>query len=230
VQDQTATLSEETHWEKAAKTRMGKYLTRLETNFILRSIDPQKTQVIMDVGAEAGRFSLLAAEANVTVVGLDIDSYSLKRLRLKNRAVALVQADARKIPLTDETLDAVFVIETLDYIPELTQALQEVNRILKPNCPAIVSFGNRSSFKAKLKGLRGKSYMHSYREVIRCLEQSGFAVKAKLGYSWIPFGRSSNSHLIPFFIGLETLFGLRRIPRLSPWVMVCATKLMEPGV
>jgi ubiquinone/menaquinone biosynthesis C-methylase UbiE len=225
--DQT-TLSEETHWEKAAKTRMGKYLTQLETEFIFREIEPSKTRVIMDVGAEAGRFSLLAAKANITVVGLDIDSYSLKRLKLKNRAVALLQADARKIPLEDEALDAVFMIETLDYIPELAVTLQECRRILKPTSTLILSFGNRASLKAKLKGFRGKTYTHSYKAVIECLNQSGFAVKRKMGYSWVPFGRSSNSRLIPLFAGLETAFGLRRVPSLSPWVIVSATKLMSP--
>jgi hypothetical protein len=57
-------LSEETHWEKTAKTRMGKYLTRVETDFIFNSVDPAKMHTIMDVGAEAGRFSLLAADKN----------------------------------------------------------------------------------------------------------------------------------------------------------------------
>jgi len=31
-------LAVETHWEKAAKTKMGKYLTKLETDFISNSV------------------------------------------------------------------------------------------------------------------------------------------------------------------------------------------------
>jgi 2-polyprenyl-3-methyl-5-hydroxy-6-metoxy-1,4-benzoquinol methylase len=83
-------LSAETHWEKAAKTRMGKYLTNLETVFISKSINlAQENITVMDVGAEAGRFSLLAANSKVTVVSLDVDSYSLKRLKLKTKQVML---------------------------------------------------------------------------------------------------------------------------------------------
>ena len=52
-------LSEETTWEKAARTRMGKYLTRIETSFVIDSITGLRPQVIMDVGAGAGKFSLL---------------------------------------------------------------------------------------------------------------------------------------------------------------------------
>jgi len=144
-------LSEETHWEKAAKTRMGKYLTRMETNFVFKSIDPSRTRTIMDVGAEAGRFSLLAANDQAMVIGIDLDSHSLKRLKLKNQPVHIIQADARKVPLKDEVFDAIIMIEVLDYIVELDKALVECYRTLKVNAPLLLSFGNKSSLKSKLR-------------------------------------------------------------------------------
>ena len=203
---------------------MGKYLTRIETDFILSSIDPAKTSVVVDVGAEAGRFSLMAANSNITVVGIDIDSYSLRRLKQKNKNVTVIQADARKIPLQSGCFDAVFMIEVLDYIPELNQALGEGFRILKPGFPLVLSFGNQSSLKAKLRGLRGKSYMHSYGQVVDSLSAAGFTVHKKMGYSWLPFGRTSDSKFVPFLAGVERLFGLRRMPRFSPWVILHANK------
>ncbi|HLC01093.1 MAG TPA: class I SAM-dependent methyltransferase, partial [Candidatus Bathyarchaeia archaeon] len=123
-------FSEETHWEKAAKTRMGKYLTRTETQFIQNSIDLSRINAVMDVGAEAGRFSQFPTE-NTLVISIDIDSYGLKRLKLKAKHVNVVQADARKIPLKNETLDVIFMIEVLDYIPELSEAFVECHRIMK---------------------------------------------------------------------------------------------------
>jgi ubiquinone/menaquinone biosynthesis C-methylase UbiE len=224
LNNQTTTLSEETHWEKAAKTRMGKYLTRIETDFIFKSINPSTTNAIVDVGAEAGRFSHLSSSSNATFIGIDIASYSLKRLKLKDRNVNAIQADARKIPLKKEMFDAVLMIEVLDYIPELAEAFEECCRILKPDSSLIVSFGNQASVKAKIKGLRGKSYMHSYDKVLQNLNKSGFSVKKKMGYSWLPFGRMSNSRLVPFLAGAEKLFRLRRIPSLSPWVIIHAVK------
>jgi ubiquinone/menaquinone biosynthesis C-methylase UbiE len=175
------TLSEETHWEKAAKTRMGKYLTRVETDFIFNSVDRSQMHTVMDVGAEAGRFSLLAEDTNATVVGIDIDSYGLKRLKLKTKRVNIIQADARKIPLKDETFDAIFMIEVLDYIPEADEALRECYRTLKSNALLILSFGNKSSLKSKLRELHGKSYRHSYGMVMQCLFKTGFTVRRKMG-------------------------------------------------
>jgi ubiquinone/menaquinone biosynthesis C-methylase UbiE len=220
----TSNASEETHWERAAKTRMGNYLTKVETDFILETIDTAKANLIVDVGAESGRFSLLAARSNISVIGIDIDIYSLRRLKQKNSEVSVIQADARKMPFRNEYFDAVFMIEVLDYIPQLGETLCESFRTLKQSAPFVLSFGNQSSLKAKLKGLRGQSYMHSYNKVIKCLLKSGFEINSKLGYSWIPFGRMSNSKLVPILAYIERLFRLRKIPRFSPWVIVQATK------
>jgi ubiquinone/menaquinone biosynthesis C-methylase UbiE len=221
-------FSAETHWEKAAKTLMGKYITDLESRFIFDSIDLSKQNMtIMDVGAEAGRFSLIAANNNATVVSIDIDSYSLKRLKQKNRQVNIIQADARKIPLKDHVLDAVFMIEVLDYIPELELALAESNRTLKPEGSCILSFGNKSSIKARIKKLKGKSYRHSYTNVLRVLSKNGFVLKNSVGYSWLPFGRVSENKFIPLLASVERLFGLRRVRKFSPWVIMHIAKLRE---
>jgi ubiquinone/menaquinone biosynthesis C-methylase UbiE len=221
---QTSAVSEETQWEKAAKTRMGKYLTQLEKGFISKSIDPSKVAMMIDVGAEAGRFSLNAADSSINVYGIDIDAYSLRRLKLKNKNVTVLQADARKIPFKNDLFDGVIMVEVLDYISQLDQALGECWRVLKPGSPLVLSFGNQASLKARLRALRGKSYTHSYRKVLRCLSDTGFTVDAKLGYSWLPVGRTSQNRFVPLLAGAEKVFLLRRIPSLSPWVILSASK------
>jgi ubiquinone/menaquinone biosynthesis C-methylase UbiE len=214
----------ETHWEFAAKTKMGKYLTKVETDFISKSIDLSQANItVMDVGAEAGRFSLLAANNKATVVSIDVNSYALKRLKLKNREINIIQADARQLPLRDDVFDVVFLIEVLDYISELDKALSECKRTLKNNAASVLSFGNKSSLKAKLKALQGKSYRHSYKEVIECLSKTGFLVKKKIGYSWLPFGRTSESGLVFVLARFERFFGLQRVVRFSPWIIIHIT-------
>ena len=204
---------------------MGKYLTQMETHFIHDSVNLSQAKAILDLGSEAGRFSQVPTHKEVTAVSLDIDSYGLKRLHLKTKRVNVVQADARKIPLKDETFDIIFMIETLDYIPELNEALAEIHRTLKPEASLFLSFGKKSSLKSKLRELRGKSYTHSYRNVIHSLLKTGFTVKRKMGYSWLPFGRKSQNRLVPLLASGERIFALRRIPSLSPWIIVHAVKL-----
>lgn len=221
-------LSEETFWERATKTRMGKYLTHMETCFVSDSINQVHPQMILDVGAGAGKFSLLAAENNATVVSIDINSYGLKRLKLKNKYAYLIQADARKTPLKDGIFDAIFMIEVLDYISEADEVFKECHRTLKLDGSLVFSFGNKSSFKQKLRELRGKSYRHSYDRVIQWLSTTGFAVMRKMGFNWVLFGRTSENRLVHLSTGIEKLLGLRRISSLSPWVIMHTVKSDNP--
>lgn len=214
----------ETHWERAAKTEMGKYLTKTEADFISKRIELGRVKLVMDVGAEAGRFSVFAADRSVAVIGIDIDRYGLKRLRLKNRSVTLIQADARYIPLRDNLFDAIFMIQVIDYIPELETALAECRRTLKREGSLVLSFGNDSSLKSMMRRLRGKSYLHSYQEMVQALRKVSFRITKKVGYNWLPFGRTSESWLIPLLAKIEKLLGLRRLVRYSPWVIIHAVK------
>jgi ubiquinone/menaquinone biosynthesis C-methylase UbiE len=214
----------ETHWEMAAKTRMGKYLTEVETFFITKAIDFSTSAFVLDVGAESGRISLLALNNKTNVVSIDIDCVSLRRLKQRTKQAYIVAADARHLPFKNTVFDAAFMIEVLDYIPELTVALNECNRVLKMDSGCVLSFGNKSSLKAKLKGLRGKSYVHSYKQVMQNLSETGFLVYAKLGYNWLPFGRASKNSLIPILAWLEKAIGLKRMCRYSPWVMFHVVK------
>ena len=66
---------------------------------------------MMDVSAEVGRFSLLAANSKATFVSVDVNSCALKRLKLKTKQVSIIQADARHLPLKDEVFDVVFMID-----------------------------------------------------------------------------------------------------------------------
>ena len=203
---------------------MGKYLTQIETRFIQSSINLSQTKTIMDVGAEAGRFSQFSKTNTTETISLDIDKYGLKRLKHNAKGTSVIQADARKIPIKNEVFDAIFMIEVLDYISELRQALSECHRTLKPNASLILSFGNKSSLKAKLRELSGKSYQHSYHKVIQTLTEIGFQVKKKTGYNWLLYGRMSENRLIPVLAKMERVFGFRKIPSLSPWVIVYAVK------
>ncbi len=117
-------FSQETHWEKAAKTRMGKYLTKMETQFISSTIDLSTAKTLLDVGAEAGRFSNVSLYGTL-VISVDLDSYGLQRLKLETPLANVIQADARNIPLGNDLFNVIFMIEVLDYISESDEVFAE---------------------------------------------------------------------------------------------------------
>jgi len=63
--------------------------------------------------------------------------------------------------------------------------------------------------------------------VMQVLPKTGFACKAHLGYNWLPFGRISENALVPVLACLEWVFGLRKLRRYSPWVIMHVVKLSE---
>jgi ubiquinone/menaquinone biosynthesis C-methylase UbiE len=158
------------------------------------------------------------------VVSIDLDLYALKRLKLKSDQVDIIQADARFLPIREGVFDVIFMVEVLDYIPELELALSECLHALKPGASSVISFGNKSSVKAKIKSMQGKSYRHSFKEIVLGLTKTGFMLQNRQGYSWLPFGRTSQSSLVPVFAMFEKVFGFRRVVRYSPWVIMHITK------
>jgi ubiquinone/menaquinone biosynthesis C-methylase UbiE len=178
----------------------GSYLTNVEMAFFLKSINFSECHLVGDIGAGAGKFSLLAAEKNVEVVAIDIDLPGLRRLRFKNRLVNVVLADVRNIPLKEDILDAAFMIEVIDYIPESDTVLVECSRILKNGCSLVFSFGNKASLKSKLRNLQGKNYMHSYDEIANELRKAGSKLVRKEGFNWLLFSRASENFFWCLFL------------------------------
>jgi ubiquinone/menaquinone biosynthesis C-methylase UbiE len=217
----------ETHWEMAAKTRMGKYLTAVETVFINKVVDFSKTEFVLDVGAESGRISLLALNTTTNVVSIDIDRVSLRRLRQRTKQPYVIAADARCLPFRNDVFDAVFMIEVLDYIPQLEVTLNDCNRTLKLDSKCVLSFGNKSSVKGKLKSLKGKPYLHSFKDLMCNLPKTGFVYKNAVGFNWLLFGRTSQNCLIPALAWLEWAIGLRRLRSYSPWVIFHVVKSLD---
>jgi hypothetical protein len=68
-------------------------------------------------------------------------------------------------------------------------------------------------------------YAFSYGALRRSFCRAGFEIAYEEGLCWGPFGRASNSPLIPAFAKLERVLGLRRLTTLSPWVTFIARKV-----
>jgi ubiquinone/menaquinone biosynthesis C-methylase UbiE len=217
---------EETYWEKKNRTKMGIYITNIETQFIFDSKSLKEEGLAVDVGSGAGRFSLLLARF-MSVVAVDLDLHALKRLKFKNKNVNVILADARFMPLKHGVVDNILMIELLDCVKESELIMSECSRILKNDGAIFLSFGNKSSIKGKIKSLVGKPYLHSYKEILSILKAKKFKIVRKMGFNWLPFDRISDNSLVSLFAKGERIFGLRKLVRFSPWVIIQAIKAVE---
>lgn len=88
----------------------------------------------------------LPLEASIKI-GLDLDTATVKRAadRERNPGCRFINADVRRLPLADESIDVVLSNSTLDHFDtefEIEQSLYELIRVLKPGGILLVTLDN----------------------------------------------------------------------------------------
>ena len=136
---------DETSWTAWAENRADAPASALVRELIAtRRAGPQEWA--LDIGCGTGRAFIPLAEAGYRVIGIDPTpkciEQSLRRARQSGIMAYPVQASAARLPLRAASAALVFAFGTLFHLSptELTQALQEIQRVLCPGGEAILHF------------------------------------------------------------------------------------------
>ncbi|HVL65844.1 MAG TPA: ubiquinone/menaquinone biosynthesis methyltransferase [Vicinamibacterales bacterium] len=90
----------------------------------------------LDLACGTGDIALELVSRGASVVGLDITARMLELARLRGsdggRVTALVQADMVALPFPDASFDVVTAGYGLRNVPELSAAVEEIARVLRP--------------------------------------------------------------------------------------------------
>jgi ubiquinone/menaquinone biosynthesis C-methylase UbiE len=92
----------------------------------------------VDIGCGSGRWSRLARERGVEVIGVDASRDSLRVARSSHAAPGLLQASASALPLRSGALDFGFSLGVLHHLANPDAALREAHRVLRPRAPLLV--------------------------------------------------------------------------------------------
>jgi ubiquinone/menaquinone biosynthesis C-methylase UbiE len=99
-------------------------------------------QSVLDFGCGSGTYSIPSARLvgmNGRIYSLDVSQRALDKLSRKaemeglNNIVTLLSSGSVEIPLDNEKLDHVLLIDVLQEISDKETLLKEIHRILKPN-------------------------------------------------------------------------------------------------
>jgi len=103
----------------------------LHLRYALDALDGVTGKVI-EIGCGSGRFiaSVAAARPDLEAHGSDISETALTEAK-KRQHVEFKLADALKLPYPTDTFDAVLMLDVLEHLPNIEQALSEVRRVLK---------------------------------------------------------------------------------------------------
>lgn len=223
------------YWEDLNGRAWGRYITARETAAIeaAQRAAPAPRRAL-DVGCGGGRWTRLLLDRGWAVTSIDVDPASVRACAELNPEAdcSVVPADAEKLPAGDESVSLLLCIEVQPVV-QADWFLPEVRRVLAPGGRMVLVTWNRWSFRGLATDAASwvrerrphRFYRVSYRAWRRELRASGFAVAAERGMCWFPFGRASDSRLIPAAAALEGRLGLDRLPSVSPWVLVTAERL-----
>jgi len=129
----------------AATYDRGAALQRSVGNHLL-SLLPAHSATLLDLGTGPGYFSSALRDRCDSLVALDIAPQMLAFAATRNATlpVAWIAGDAEALPLASTSLDSIYSSLMLQWVHDLTKALKEAYRVLKP--------GGRICFSTLLDG------------------------------------------------------------------------------
>ena len=107
------------------------------------------TQIVADVGCGNG-FDLrqiVPPGRCRHAIGLDLSAGMLRSLEdlRQSGGLSLVQADAQRLPLPDQTADVAMAMHMLYHVPDIPAAIRELRRVTKPDGTVLASTNSSAS-------------------------------------------------------------------------------------
>ncbi len=138
--------------------------------------------IALDVGCGPGNVTASLARAagpDGLALGIDVSGPMLARAVRAEAGpqVAFLRADAQRLPLRDQTVDAVVSIAVVMLVPDPVAALAEMARVLRPGgrlAVMVPTAGRAARYGHKLLPIFG-SYVFGEDELGDILEEHGFA-------------------------------------------------------
>jgi ubiquinone/menaquinone biosynthesis C-methylase UbiE len=157
--------------------------------------------VLLELGVGTGRIALPLIARGYRYLALDKDPGMLEVFRQKAagvmRKVRLIEADARAIPLPDESVHGVIVVHLWHLLPDWPKALAEALRVLKPGGVLLEGWDemeaeeerliqDRWRFLVEAEGVGVVRGLHRKRleEVEEALKRLGLRPKTKQVVQW----------------------------------------------
>jgi SAM-dependent methyltransferase len=137
-------------WEKGGR----EYEDRCEA-IALRRLLPRKGQLLLELGAGAGR-NTLRYNGFERVVLLDYSRTQLKQaqeLLGNSERFIYVAADIYRLPFVDGLFDAATMIRVLHHMADAPAALGQVRAVMQPGASFILEFANKRNLKSILRYL-----------------------------------------------------------------------------
>jgi ubiquinone/menaquinone biosynthesis C-methylase UbiE len=108
---------------------------------------------ILEIGVGTGRIALPLAAHVRQIVGADLSRQMMQRLREKRTTepIALIEADATRLPFAAHTFDGAVVVHVFHLIAGWRDVLRELARVLRPDAPLLHARNHRTDDASAFK-------------------------------------------------------------------------------
>lgn len=181
-------IPHKTPWKNAILRILGNpsMIRRVQVPVIMRMLNPQKDDLILDAGCGGGFFTYEIAKI-CRCIGIDwnVNSNLVYAMR-KLSGVAYMKSDVQRMPFKDEKFDKVLLSSVLQMVENDGALLKECHRVLKNDGLFVLSVPIEYIYIRKLNelkdeliemfGSQGKGF-YEYGDVIELLQREGFEIR-----------------------------------------------------
>jgi len=209
---QTDTVAEE--YEAKRFSRGGRLIDRREKEAVLEAIGPVADKKVLEVACGTGRFTVMLAERDADITGLDISGPMLQQGRQKAQAagvadhVEFMRGDAARLPFPDNHFDTVLAMRFFHLADTPAAFLAEMRRVAKEQVffDTFNRFSTRSLYNWALPM---GSRLYSRWEIDRLLDGADLELATE-SHDWVlPYGfyRKIPNELASSFRSIDTAIG-----------------------
>jgi ubiquinone/menaquinone biosynthesis C-methylase UbiE len=123
---------------------------RARQHQLLVSLDLTKDDFVVDVGCGTGYFSYLIGDKVASIVGVDIDSSSLRVAKRFLPEQDFILSDATQLPIRNQVVTKVLCSEVLEHVSDDARLVSECYRILRMGGVFVCSSPN-ATFPMRLR-------------------------------------------------------------------------------
>lgn len=192
VQDEFGAVAENYELRAFKESKGLNYVNKLEKDFVWENLKNKSSVIIGDLGTGSGRLAREISKLdNVQLISIDI---SKKMVKVARRSVSLpaanfIVADIENLPLRQGTLDVAICIRVIKYAFNTLNALKEIEKALTSGGTFVVEFSNKISVQRVGYFVAKKVFhkLYTLPQMIKLLELSGFRMKKRYCFAYIPF-------------------------------------------
>jgi ubiquinone/menaquinone biosynthesis C-methylase UbiE len=158
---------------------------RLQAKDIIQSMDIQPGDVVLDFGCGVGYFTIELAKLAAKTYGIDINPY-IEQIPIPpvlRDKLEFIVVNGECLPFEDGKFDRVLASEILPMVPDPTNFLREIHRVLKPGGKLVLAngaghpvireaFEKRSWFFRRLEAKYSQRMPKSYEHYCEILQNS----------------------------------------------------------